>query len=158
MQHARFDREQAREIDRRAVEEYGLPSLVLMENAGRGVCDRLFQFGLVGTGGDLLRPGNNGGDGFVVARHLDLRCASVGFVVFAEPERFTGDAAINLAVLRKTDVPIEFFGRTFDAARFERSLHGAGHVVDACWGPAFKERCASRSVRRLTRSMRGGDR
>lgn len=131
-------REQAREIDRRAVEEYGLPSLVLMENAGRGVCDRLFQFGLVGPVVICCGPGNNGGDGFVVARHLDLRCASVRVCVFAEPERFTGDAAINLAVLRKTDVPIEFFGRTFDAARFERSLHGAGHVVDALLGTGFQ--------------------
>jgi NAD(P)H-hydrate epimerase len=131
-------REQAREVDRRAVEEFGLPSVVLMENAGRGACDLLILLGIGGPVVICCGPGNNGGDGFVIARHLDLRRATVRVCVFAEPDRFTGDAAINLAVLRKTDVPIEFFGRTFDAARFEQSLQGAAFVVDALLGTGFQ--------------------
>ena len=66
-------REQSRLIDRRAVEQYGIPGLVLMENAGRGVADVLCA--LTGPAPVVIccGRGNNAGDGFVVARHLDLR-------------------------------------------------------------------------------------
>lgn len=65
-------REQVRELDRRASEEFGVPGLVLMENAGRGCAELLMRLNpgrqpvLI-----LCGPGNNGGDGFVLARHLD---------------------------------------------------------------------------------------
>ena len=62
-----------REVDRRAIEELGIPSLELMENAGRGVARRLLADypGLVGSAPVILcGKGNNGGDGFVAARHL----------------------------------------------------------------------------------------
>lgn len=131
-------REFAREIDRRAVDEYGMSSLVLMENAGRGVCDRLFQFGIRGPVAICCGPGNNGGDGFVVARHLDLRYATVKVGVFAELARYQGDAAHNLAILQKTGVPIEVFGTSFETARLEQFLCGAGYVVDALLGTGFQ--------------------
>lgn len=131
-------REWAREIDRRAVDEYGMSSLVLMENAGRGVCDRLFQFGIRGPVVICCGPGNNGGDGLVVARHLDLRYATVRVVLFAEVARYQGDAAHNLAILQKTDVPIECFGGAFDAERFKQFVSQAGYVVDALLGTGFQ--------------------
>ena len=68
-----ISREQARRLDRLAVEQYGMISAMLMENAGRGVADRLCELGIAGPVVICCGAGNNGGDGFVVARHLDLR-------------------------------------------------------------------------------------
>ena len=67
-------RSQVRELDRRATTEYGIPGMVLMENAGRGVVDVLLTLGAGGPGGLVVvccGKGNNGGDGFVIARHLN---------------------------------------------------------------------------------------
>lgn len=67
-----LSRGRVREIDRRAIEEFGVPGIVLMENAGRGAAEILIQ---LNSGREpvliLCGKGNNGGDGFVIARHLD---------------------------------------------------------------------------------------
>jgi ADP-dependent NAD(P)H-hydrate dehydratase / NAD(P)H-hydrate epimerase len=91
--------EKMREVDRLTKERYGIPSLQLMENAGAAVADYLSQ-----TFPDLSArrilvvcgKGNNGGDGFVVARRLRERGASPRVVLFAEPSTVHGDAAVNL--------------------------------------------------------------
>jgi NAD(P)H-hydrate epimerase len=65
-------RQQVRDLDRRAIEEYGLPGVVLMENAGRGCAELLTRLNPERKPTVILcGPGNNGGDGFVMARHLD---------------------------------------------------------------------------------------
>jgi len=72
--------EEIRNCDKRAVEEYSIPSLLLMENAGRSSVDYIEKhFGNVSEKSFLVfcGKGNNGGDGFVVARHLLNRGASV---------------------------------------------------------------------------------
>ena len=67
-------RQQARDIDRRATDELGIPSILLMENAGRGVVDVLLsREATPHTAFILCGKGNNGGDGFVIARHLAIR-------------------------------------------------------------------------------------
>lgn len=127
-------RQQVRAVDERTVAEYGLPSIVLMENAGRGVADKLFQFGLTGPVVVCCGGGNNGGDGFVLARHLDLRCATVRVVTWGEPLRYSADTATNFRVLEKSGVPIEAFGLVHDAARLALVLDGAATIVDALLG------------------------
>jgi NAD(P)H-hydrate epimerase len=127
-------RELSRQVDRRATEEYGLSGLVLMENAGRGVADRLCAMGIDGPVVICCGKGNNAGDGFVVARHLDLRGFQVWVLLWAEPSELTGDAAANLRILEKTGVPIEVFGDRHDVARLERALAGAAWIVDALLG------------------------
>ncbi len=129
-----LNRRQSREVDRRATAEYGMHSLVLMENAGRGVADKLFQFGITGPVVVCCGKGNNGGDGFVLARHLDLRYATVKVLLWAEPAELTGDAAVNFAILEKSGLPIEVFGKTHDAARLETQLSRAGHIIDCLLG------------------------
>src|SRR5262245_4641837 len=106
-----LNREQSQSVDRRAAAEYGMSSLVLMENAGRGLADKLCELGLQGTIVVCCGRGNNGGDGFVLARHLDLRRAPVHVALWCEPADLGGDAAANFSILTKTDVPIEVFGR-----------------------------------------------
>ena len=78
--------------------------------------------------------GNNAGDGFVIARHLDLRGHPVRVLLWAEPEELSGDAAANFHILKKTDVPIEVFGAAHDAARLSELLEDAAWIVDALLG------------------------
>ncbi|OWK40848.1 NAD(P)H-hydrate epimerase [Fimbriiglobus ruber] len=67
-----LSRDEVRELDRRAIEDYGLAGVVLMENAGRGAADLLMRLNPERKPVTILcGPGNNGGDGFVIARHLD---------------------------------------------------------------------------------------
>src|SRR5688500_7504074 len=101
-----LSREQCRELDRRAIEEYGIPGLVLMENAGRGCVDVLERLGIGGPVVILCGKGNNGGDGFVIARHLELRGHACRVLLLRPPDELTGDAATNFAILRRTGVPI----------------------------------------------------
>jgi NAD(P)H-hydrate epimerase len=68
----RLSRAEVRELDSRASSEFGVPSIVLMENAGRGAAELLMQLNSNREPVTVLcGPGNNGGDGFVIARHLD---------------------------------------------------------------------------------------
>jgi NAD(P)H-hydrate epimerase len=121
-------REQCRAIDRRAVEEYGIPSLVLMENAGRGCVDVLERLGIGGAVVILCGKGNNAGDGFVIARHLEVRDHDCRVLLVSRPDELAGDAAANFAILRKIGIPIV----QFDPA----SQHSANSawIVDALLG------------------------
>ncbi len=95
-----------RAIDRVAIEELELPGIVLMENAGRGIADLIGQRG---NGQRVLLacgPGNNGGDGFVAARHLDNRGFVVHVLLTCEPARLRGDALANFRWLSETNVEL----------------------------------------------------
>ena len=129
-----LSRDQTRQVDRLAVEEYGFSGLVLMENAGRGVTDVLCRLGVAGTAVVCCGKGNNAGDGFVIARHLDLRGHAVRVLLWAKPDELTGDAAANFQILAKTDVPIEIFGGAHDPERLAKALDGAAWIVDALLG------------------------
>ena len=129
-----LSRQQVRELDRRAIDEFGLPGIVLMENAGRGVADKLFQLGIDGRVIVCCGKGNNGGDGFVVARHLDLRHANVRVWLFADPAQLSGDAGVNYRVLASSTVPIEILGSPIDADRLQAQFATAGWIVDALLG------------------------
>lgn len=95
-------REQMREYDRLAIEEYGVPGALLMENAGRGAADIVEQYlRPSGAAAIICGGGNNGGDGFVIARHLTNRGYFVRTYLVAEKEKLTGDAALNMAIFEK---------------------------------------------------------
>jgi NAD(P)H-hydrate epimerase len=127
-------REQSRLVDKLAVEQYGMTGLMLMENAGRGVADVLCSLGIAGPVVVCCGKGNNAGDGFVIARHLDLRGHAVRVLLWAEASELIGDAAVNFRILQKTAVPIEIFGNRHDAARLEEFLSGAAWIVDGLLG------------------------
>ena len=99
-------REQSRALDRLAVEKYGIASLVLMENAGRGCVDVLERLGIDGPAVILCGKGNNAGDGFVIARHLEIRGHASRVLLFGPADELRGDAAANFAILQKTNIPI----------------------------------------------------
>jgi len=102
-------RSQVRDVDRRAIEEYGLPGIVLMENAGRNTVDLLDNRGDVLTHVPVVivcGKGNNAGDGFVIARHLVNRAFDVEVLLAAPANSFTGDAAIMYRVIEAAGTPI----------------------------------------------------
>ena len=127
-------REQSQSIDRRAIDEYGIPGLVLMENAGRGAADVLEELGIAGPVAICCGKGNNAGDGFVIARHLDLRGRTVKVLIWADAVELTGDAGVNFRIVEKAGIPIEFFGSAHDGARMARCLAGIDWIVDALLG------------------------
>src|SRR3989304_2284931 len=124
-----LSRSQVRQVDRRAIEEFGMSGLVLMENAGRGATDVLCRMGVDGPVVICCGKGNNAGDGFVVARHLDIRGHSVRVLLWAEPDELTGDAAVNFQILRKSNVPIEIFGAKHEPLQLQKLLDGAAWIV-----------------------------
>jgi NAD(P)H-hydrate epimerase len=91
---------QVREIDRRSIEEFHIPGLVLMENAARAVVEVAWEMLSAAPAPVLILcgPGNNGGDGFAVARHLHNRSCDVQIGLFADPGRYKGDALINYQI------------------------------------------------------------
>jgi NAD(P)H-hydrate epimerase len=130
-----LSREQARLLDRRATEEFGVPSIVLMENAGRGMAELLLALGVQGPVVVCCGRGNNGGDGFVIARHLDNALARVRVLLFADPAGLAGDAAVNHGILVKGGVPVEVFAADpLDEDRLRSELAAADWVVDALFG------------------------
>ena len=132
-----LSREQVRQIDQRAIAEYGMSGLVLMENAGRGVADVLCSLAGDAAVAICCGKGNNGGDGFVVARHLDLRGVRVRVLLLADPYELTGDGATNFHVLQKCGVRILGFGGALQRAgspSFDTELAQANWVVDALLG------------------------
>ena len=106
MTNLALTREQSRQLDRRAIDECGIPGMVLMENAGRGTVDVLERLGISGPVVILCGKGNNAGDGFVIARHLEIRGHACKVLLLFPPSELTGDAATNFAILEKTNVPI----------------------------------------------------
>src|SRR5437762_994268 len=124
-------RAQVRELDRRAIEEFGVPGVVLMENAGRGATEVLVSLGVSGRVAICCGKGNNGGDGFVIARHLDNRGVGVRVLLFTRPDELTGDAAINYRIIERSGLPIVVQP---DLASLPGELTAAAWVVDALFG------------------------
>ena len=129
--------QQMRDADRRTTEEIGIPSLVLMENAGRQVVasmeatfDNLASLQVA----VICGKGNNGGDGFVVARTLTERGIDTAVFLVGVAGDVRGDARVNLGVLRALEIDVVEIA---DAATWE--LHGsdvlaADLIVDAIFG------------------------
>ncbi|MFC1672216.1 NAD(P)H-hydrate epimerase [Planctomycetota bacterium] len=100
-------RAQAREADRHAIEDLHIPSICLMENAGRQVADAACDM-VLGRGRVLVvcGSGNNGGDGFVAARHLLLRGVESAVLLLGSEEKLTPDSKVNYEAARACKIPI----------------------------------------------------
>ena len=125
---------QMKDIDRKAMSEWGIPGIVLMENAGRAVADALEE-ALEPL--DLMKvavvcgKGNNGGDGFVAARHLLNRGIEVECMLLGSAADLTGDARTNADILLKSGIPLAEL--TGSSALAER-LADAEVIIDAIFG------------------------
>lgn len=126
-----------RELDRRAMDELGIPGPVLMENAGRGAADLIgARYGDAFPGPLLILAGkgNNGGDGFVIARHLRNRGWRVTTLVLAQENTIQGDAAVNLAILKKSGALLRFAADRASLNLELAALPSLRLVVDALFG------------------------
>jgi len=111
-----------------------MPGVVLMENAGRGAAELLVELGIDGPVVICAGKGNNGGDGFVIARHLENRGFAVRVLLFCDPNDLRGDAAINYRIIKKAGTPINLFPAQFEGDDIDRLLADADWIVDALLG------------------------
>lgn len=135
--------EEMRRADRRVTERYGLPSLLLMENAGRGAAEVMART-MGPLGGRrvvvLCGKGSNGGDGLVAARHLLGRGAHVAVWLAGRAEEVRGDARVNLDAWRAAGQPVAELpdGGGPAGDRLGQSLGQADCVVDALLGTGVR--------------------
>ena len=116
-----LNREQSRKVDEIAIEKFGIPGIVLMENAGRGCAE--FIVGLkVRRVVILCGSGNNGGDGFVIARHLSNLGVQCKVIVCCQTERISGDALTNFQICRNSGLELVIAETDWTAADFEREF------------------------------------
>jgi ADP-dependent NAD(P)H-hydrate dehydratase / NAD(P)H-hydrate epimerase len=127
--------EAMREVDRAAIEELGIPSLVLMENAAIGVVEALGKaFAEAESAAVFCGPGNNGGDGLAIARHLAVRGWEVRVFLVTGGRGLSADAEVQLGICRKAELPVlEVAG----ADALSPALEAAAEcdvVIDALFG------------------------
>ena len=133
--------QQMAELDRKTINEIGIPGIVLMENAAQGaarffleVVPDLLSCRIVVLAGS----GNNAGDGFALARIFRLKGAQVHVVCLKPPERLTGDALTNFRVLEKLGISVSVWD---EAANFNKQwaqVSESGAIIDAILGTGLK--------------------
>ncbi len=128
---------QMRQIDRLSTEKLGIPGMVLMENAGRSVAELIVEK-LPHLDKDritiLCGKGNNGGDGFVAARHLMMRGYRPRVVLLAEPEDLKGDARQNCSILLQSGLAPTVVPNQSDWFRARSEFLTSSLLVDAILG------------------------
>ncbi len=136
--------EQMRALDADTIERLGIPGAVLMENAGRGVVSELWALhnqGVLDLYGHqvwvVAGPGNNGGDGMVVARYLHNHGVAVRVCLCAERERIRGDALLHLQAAEHCGTQVVAYGGEAGAAQVAALLQRLSRrdvIVDALLG------------------------
>ncbi len=152
-----LSRQQIREVDRRAIEEYEIPGIVLMENAAKNVAkiilDAMPKPGLVAV---VCGRGNNGGDGFAIARHLTNAGLDVEVFLACDTSQLTGDAGTNYHIVRKMQLkchPLDTLELVNDVAPL---LDRAVLIVDAVLGTGFAGEIRS-PLDRVTAAINAAD-
>ncbi|GBE11989.1 bifunctional NAD(P)H-hydrate repair enzyme Nnr [bacterium BMS3Bbin14] len=140
-------------LDRTAIEEFNIPGIVLMENAGRGTVEFMVrELGPVRGRPVIIfaGPGNNGGDGLVIARHLHQLGGRPFIFFLVDPERLQGDAAVNFRIVRRLRLPMHIIADAGDLDAAAEKIAGirAGapvwSLVDAIFGTGLKRPLAGR--------------
>jgi hydroxyethylthiazole kinase-like uncharacterized protein yjeF len=126
---------QIQDLDKVAIEKYGVPSLALMENAGRSVADQAVK--MVAKASKpcvcvVCGLGNNAGDGFVIARHLINAGVRTKIFLIGKGSQLKTDAAVNYRILKKLKYPFKEVGKINSS--FLKDLNRADAVVDAIFG------------------------
>lgn len=135
--------EEMREVDRLTTEKYGIPSLLLMENAAHAAA-RVITEKLSGSvkGKSVLvlcGKGNNGGDGSALARILWTHGAEVEVFLFGKVEDTKGDAKVNFEILDKLDGKLGFNAASHPMKLFQNKLNSSQVIVDAIFGTGLSQ-------------------
>ncbi|MFO7865568.1 MAG: NAD(P)H-hydrate dehydratase [Candidatus Aminicenantes bacterium] len=138
---------QMKNIDRRAIEEIGIIGPILMENAGRGIAEavekrfpRIEEKSVLVVAG----KGNNGGDGFVVARHLDNKGAFVRVILLAEKKDLDGDAGLNCGIADKMGIDIIEAATAEQWQAQQEIVAEADILIDAVFGTGLQKPAGGR--------------
>jgi NAD(P)H-hydrate epimerase len=129
--------EQMQELDRKSIEAYRIPGIVLMENAGRGAVEAILS-----AYPDIRKrkiaivagKGNNGGDGFVIARHLLNQGTSVKVFLLTDPKSLRGDAETNFNIFHHMKGEIISVPSSKDYQKVKKSLEYFDLLIDAIFG------------------------
>ena len=125
---------QMREADRRCIEELGIPGVVLMDNAGQAV----FREVSGGPVGVVCGKGNNGGDGFVVARLALLAGLDTRVVLVCDRDRVTGDAETFMRAYESLGGKMRCANSEEDVRQAVRDLADCAVIVDALLGTGIR--------------------
>jgi hydroxyethylthiazole kinase-like uncharacterized protein yjeF len=132
--------ESMQKLEKRLVESYRIPTQLLMENAGRNIVDKIRQIGIDKSWNQVAvvcGPGNNGGDGLVIARHLNLRYPLLPITIFlvGNPERLKNDTALNYEICQRIGLPIQ---RVFpgNPPRFDKGTL----IIDSLFGTGLSKK------------------
>ena len=145
MSECTLTREQVRNCDKIAIEKYQVPGIVLMENAGvAAACKAETMLGEKDKPQVCIiaGPGNNGGDGFVVARHLANKGINVNIFAVSKLEKYKGDALTNLKICRNMNLPILSLDNIEINPYCEElnvTIRNADLVIDAMLGTGMTE-------------------
>ncbi len=122
-----------RAMDRQAIEKFGIPEEILMENAGRAAFEILSgEWGVAGRRYVLFcGAGNNGGDGLVVARHILAGGGTPRIFLVGDPERFRGAAKTNWEIIARLPIEVK---RVKEIAAVRSAVLHADGIVDALFG------------------------
>lgn len=126
--------QEMREADRRCIEDLGMPGVVLMNNAGTAA----FKYVKEGPVVVVCGKGNNGGDGFVIARLALLAGLPTRVLLLASPEDVQGDAAVFMKLYRNLGGEIESLTEADAVADSLQALEPTGTIVDAMLGTGTK--------------------
>jgi len=138
-----MSRDEVRAVDAWAIDKIGVPGVVLMENAGRS-CAELIKEKLAGVDRPSVclfcGAGNNGGDAYVIARHLLNAGFHVKVILCSEREKIRGDAKVNLDILERLGHAVEQLDLTAGglASRIHLLAGDADMVVDALFGTGLQ--------------------
>lgn len=130
-------------MDKSTIEEYGVPGIVLMENAGREVANVIIDLWRKSKCDNkkiavICGKGNNGGDGFVAARHLINNGFDVKVVILSSPEKIKGDARVNLDILLNIGADIKYILKEADIEKIYYFCCKSFIIVDAIFGTGLK--------------------
>lgn len=150
MKHVSAD--EMRHIEKIANDLYGIPTLLLMEHAGKGIADLIESKFAKASVLVISGKGNNGGDGMVAARHLWNHGLDVQLALAADPLELKDDRALNWRILQKMKIPTWDLTKDSDMKRLKEQIKSRDLVVDALLGTGIAREVEG-PYRRLIQEM-----
>lgn len=140
-----------RQLDKLAIEEFNIPSIVLMENASRVVLEEILKIDspfnrvIVFAG-----TGNNGGDGLALARHLKNLQYAIEVYILGKEERISEDALLNYNILKQLNVELKYIQSLEDLEKIKNKINKTDLIVDALFGTGLMSQVRDLPKRLIT--------